>query len=169
MDFKVNWDNGVWCATVIAMVVLAAGATAALILGETPWKWVVIAIIAAAILALVMMAPLKLRITSSGIVLFKLLGHRRFLYSEMADIRLCDLQRSINVRLAGSGGVLGYNGWFYNKQLGRYHAYVGSMFRTVLISMNNGRNYVVSCLNPDKFVEVARSNLRKAKNRRNLQ
>lgn len=165
MDFKVNWDIKIWGITVFVILLLVAADVVAWLYADGAVKWIVVGISVVLIVISAFMAPVKIRITSTGIVLFKLIGKKRFLYSDMKSIALCDLQVSPNIRIAGSGGVMGYTGWFYNKHIGRFIAYIGSMYRTVLITMNNGRQYVVSCLNPDKLVEISRANLRAAKNR----
>lgn len=165
MDFKVNWDSKVWGATIFVTAILMAAIALALIFCEGWLRLCITAVAAVTFIACAVVAPVKIRITSTGIVLFKLVGKKRFLYADMKDISLCDLNTSPNIRIFGSGGMMGYTGLFYNKRIGRFTAYVGSIFRTVLITMNNGRQYVVSCLNPDKLVEISRANLRATKNR----
>lgn len=165
MDFKVNWDSKVWGATIFVTAILVAAIVMAFIFTG---GWIRACIISVAVITFILcafMSPIKIRITSTDIILFKLIGKKRFPYADMKDISLCDLNTSPNIRIMGSGGMMGYSGLFYNKRIGRFTAYVGSIFRTVLITMNNGRQYVVSCLNPDKLVEISRANLRATKNR----
>lgn len=165
MDFKVNRDNKVWIITVLTLAVLASAVAVTFIYADNITRWIVTVIAIAIVAAGALMCPVKLRITSTGIVLFKLIGKKRFPYCDMKNIALCDLQTAPNIRIFGSGGFMGYTGWFYNKQIGRFYAFIGSMYRTILITMNNGNQYVVSCLNPDKLVEISRTNLRATKNR----
>lgn len=164
MDFKVNWDDKVWGITVFVTALLIAAVAAGFIFFHGIVSWIIAGVAVATLLVNALMSPVKLRITSTGIVLFKIFGKKVFLYRDMESISLCDIQTSPNIRLIGCGGVMGYTGLFYNKSIGRFTSYVGSMFRTVLIRMNNGKQYVVSCLNPDKLVEICRANLRATKN-----
>lgn len=165
MDFKVNWDDKVWWHTVFIAALLAAVIVLSFMFLSGVTRWIISGAVGVLLLATSFMAPVKLRITSTGIVMFKLIGKKRFPYSDIKDIALCDLQSAPNIRIIGSGGFLGYTGLFYNKLTGTFTGYIGSMYRTVIITMNNDRRYIVSCLNPDKLVEISKSNIRAWKNR----
>lgn len=56
-----------------------------------------------------------------------------------------------DIRLFGSGGVLGYTGWFLNAKAGRYMSYVGEYSDAFLVR-TAGRNYVTSSERPDELV-----------------
>ncbi len=45
----------------------------------------------------------------------------------------------------GSGGFLGYWGWFAEKGLGRYFAYYGRKSDCFLVTLKDGRKYVLGC------------------------
>ena len=49
------------------------------------------------------------------------------------------------VSLCGSGGFLGYWGWFAEKGLGRYFAYYGRKSDCFLVTLKDGRKYVLGC------------------------
>lgn len=103
MDFKVNRDNKVWIITVLTLAVLASAVALAFIYAYMVTRWIVTVIAIAIVAAGALMCPVKLRITSTGIVLFKLIGKKRFPYCDMKNIALCDLQTAPNIRIFGSG------------------------------------------------------------------
>lgn len=168
MDFKVNWDSSVWATTTIVTALLFCVSAMACVLAGGVWGWLVAVVFIGIGVVCASMAPVKVRITSNGITLFKIIGSKRFPYSAIQDISLIDLGAGVNVRLFGSGGFFGYTGWFYNKRIGRYMAYIGSMPRTVLITLDNDKKYIISCRQPDRMVEISRSNLRKIKSNLNI-
>jgi len=59
-------------------------------------------------------------------------------------------------RLFGNGGLFALCGWFWNRKLGRYRAWVTDDDRLVLIQCVD-RKLVVSPGQPDKFVRVLRA------------
>jgi len=56
-----------------------------------------------------------------------------------------------SLRLCGNGGMFSFSGWFWNKRLGRYRAYVTDLNRTVVLRWE-GRMAVVSPGDPEGFV-----------------
>lgn len=55
-------------------------------------------------------------------------------------------------RVMGSGGFFGYFGWFYNKELGRYLAYITDYKHAVAMKFND-KTIVVSPHDPHDFVD----------------
>ena len=66
-----------------------------------------------------------------------------------------------DLRICGVGGVFGFTGWFRNKSLGNYFAYVGDTKSTVLV-VTKKRKYVVSCDSPDELAEALRQAIGRA-------
>jgi len=56
------------------------------------------------------------------------------------------------LRLFGSGGFLGWFGFFYNGSLGRFWAYAGNRDDLVLLTKTDGRKIVLSPHPPDAFL-----------------
>ncbi len=161
MDFRVNWDSKVWITTVSLLCLLIAAIVLILAIDMHGWQWVLAVPFMAAIAYCVMKAPIKVRITSTGIELFKIFGKISFPYYRIREISLANIDSDMNLRIWGSGGFFGYTGLFFNKRIGRFRAYMGSIPRAVLIVLENDRKYVISCLQPDKFVEISRANMRR--------
>lgn len=79
-------------------------------------------------------------------------------------IRSVELHRhsitDVRTRTLASGGFLGYWGWFRSPAIGRYFAYVGKWSDTFLVELNSGRNYVISCKDPDKMTAAINEQLK---------
>lgn len=83
------------------------------------------------------------------------IGKKTLLFSDIESIERRD-DLAFDMRLCGSGGMLGYTGWFTNSDFGRYMSYVGGYKDTFLI-VTRKRKYVMSCDRPDELVaEVKR-------------
>ena len=60
------------------------------------------------------------------------------------------------VRLCGSGGFMGYWGWFRESGIGCYFAYYGDPRDCFLVELSNGKKYVLGCHNAGAMVEHIR-------------
>lgn len=76
------------------------------------------------------------------------------------EINISDIQSIIlcpptigEQRLFGSGGFLGYWGWFREKNIGKYFAYFGKSSDCFLIRLKNGQLYRIGCKNPKAIVD----------------
>lgn len=109
-------------------------------------------------------APKRISLSDEGLILYRGLGKVRLPYSEMADIRIYRPSDSvINIRTFGIGGVLGFIGRYYNKEIGHYISYVGDYSQAFLIQMKSGKKYVMSCNNAQEMVEEVRMQMNPAK------
>lgn len=63
------------------------------------------------------------------------------------------------LRLCGSGGFFGYWGYYTDIVIGNYFGYYGKRSQCILVRLNNGRQYVISCKNPDEMVYAISSHL----------
>ena len=60
------------------------------------------------------------------------------------------------MRLCGSGGFMGYWGWFREPGIGRYFAYYGDPRDCFLVELSNGKKYVLGCRDAGAMVEHIR-------------
>ena len=120
---------------------LYAGFFVALIIGATYYA--------------LLMWPRRITVYADRLVLKKGIGKKTLLFSDIEGIERRD-DLTFDMRLCGSGGMLGYTGWFTNSDFGRYMSYVGGYKDTFLI-VTRKRKYVMSCDRPDELVaEVKR-------------
>lgn len=58
---------------------------------------------------------------------------------------------SRSLRLCGNGGLFSFTGWYRNRALGTYRAFVTDLKPTVVLRFS-GRTVVISPANPERFV-----------------
>jgi hypothetical protein len=81
----------------------------------------------------------------------------------MADVKSVKMHTPSKgtIRLCGSGGFMGFWGWFCEKETGRYFAYCGRPKECFLVELHSGRKYLLGCNNPQLMVEYIRARMRK--------
>jgi len=84
-----------------------------------------------------------------------ILVHRLFWDTRLARAGLVSAKSEPNAMRGslrfGNGGMFSFTGWFWNKTLGRYEAYVTDLKRTVVLRWDK-RTAVVSPDDPEGFV-----------------
>lgn len=96
--------------------------------------------------------PHYLEISDQQVVIHRFLGKVAI---NRNDILFIKRKKSMNkdVRTFGSGGLFGCLGYFYSFAEGKYFAYVRDV-KTMVYIQTKGKNYVVSCDEPDEFVSM---------------
>jgi len=62
-----------------------------------------------------------------------------------------------SVRLLGNGGLFAVNGWFWNRRIGRFRAYVTDPDRAVLLRYRDGRQVMLTPHDVQHFIVRART------------
>ncbi len=75
---------------------------------------------------------------------------------EIKSIQKQSLKNSI--RTFGSGGLFGYLGYFYNKELGNYTMYTTETENLILIRTNI-KKYVLSCTKSEEFIDYIKDKI----------
>lgn len=83
---------------------------------------------------------------------------RRIFVEEIASIKMCAPSMGAKT-ICGSGGFLGYWGRFYEKDLGKYFAYHGKASDCFLITLHDGRRYMLGCRNAADVVKAVKASL----------
>lgn len=91
---------------------------------------------------------------------------RRLLWTtrvSLADLQTAEFQPKVmrgSLRLCGNGGMLSITGWYRNRTLGNYRAFVTELNNTVVLRFPK-RTIVISPENPERFVaEISDSTAR---------
>ena len=56
-------------------------------------------------------------------------------------------------RICGCGGWFGYYGWFNEPSIGKYFAYYGKASDCFLVTLKDGKKYLLGCENPTEMLE----------------
>lgn len=79
---------------------------------------------------------------------------------EISSIELCPPTMA-EWRMCGSGGWFGYWGWFREPSIGKYFAYYGRASECFLVTLKDGKKYMLSCKDPDELVHYAQNHLQR--------
>ena len=90
-----------------------------------------------------------------------ILVHRLLLTTELPRVVLASAQFMPNamrwsIRTFGNGGFFSFSGFYWNKVLGAYRAYVTDPARTVVLHYSSNRTVLLSPAAPDDFVRDLR-------------
>lgn len=96
--------------------------------------------------------PIYVKLTDDSIDVETPIRVRSFSLSEIENVKICEPTMS-EMRICGSGGFLGYWGWFREPSIGKYFAYYGKASQTFLIRLKSGRQYMLGCLDSREMAE----------------
>ena len=104
--------------------------------------------------------PLSIAADEHSIYINRSLKVKRIPIAEVKSVRLCPPTMGA-IRICGSGGYLGYWGWFKERDLGKYFAYYGKASDCFLIELSDGHKYMLGCKNAPEMVEFIAKQLKK--------
>lgn len=77
----------------------------------------------------------------------------------IVSVKLCQPTMAAKL-LCGSGGWFGYWGWFSEWEHGKYFAYYGRSSDCFLVTLKDGRKYMLGCQNPQSMVDFIHARLK---------
>ena len=144
--------------TTLACLALFVGCT--FIIPEIWWQicWGVFVVILLIISLFYM--PMSIGADENAIYINRSLKVKTIPMTEVASVKLCPPTMGA-IRICGSGGFLGYWGWFKERDLGKYFAYYGKSSDCFLITLTNGGKYILGCQNAPEMVEYIAKQIKK--------
>ena len=97
---------------------------------------------------------------SNDIVLGSLLRGKKIPMCDVENVTLFKPGAGA-IRVCASGGFMGYWGIFRDPGFGKYYGFYGKSSDCFLVSMKNGKKYVLGCNQPEKMVEYIKSQIQK--------
>ena len=94
-------------------------------------------------------------ITPDAIMVHRLFWNTRLPRAELASAKFEPNATAKSIRTFGNGGLFSFSGFYHNKTLGTYRAFVTDPKQTVILTFPN-RKVVVSPAQPDDFVRELR-------------
>lgn len=104
--------------------------------------------------------PISIGANETAIYINRSLKIKTIPISEIASVKLCPPTMGA-IRICGSGGFLGYWGWFRERDLGKYFAYYGKSSDCFLVELTNGSKYMLGCKNAPEMVEYISKRIKK--------
>lgn len=86
------------------------------------------------------------------------LRSRRIFLEEIASMEKCAPAMGAKT-VCGSGGFMGCWGRFYERDFGKYFAYHGNASDGFLVTLHDGRRYMLGCRNAAEMLEAVKASL----------
>ena len=96
--------------------------------------------------------PMNISADRHAIYIHRSLRIKAIPMSEVKSVNIHPVSMK-TVRLCGSGGFMGYWGWFREAGVGRYFAYYGNPRDCFMVELESGRKYMLGCRNAGLMVE----------------
>ena len=104
--------------------------------------------------------PMNISADKDAIYIHRSLRIKAIPMSDVKSVKLHPVSMR-TIRLCGSGGFMGYWGWFRESGIGRYFAYYGNPRDCFMVELSSGRKYMLGCRNAGEMVEYINSVLKK--------
>ena len=104
--------------------------------------------------------PMSIGADENAIYINRSLKIKAIPMADVVSVKLCPPTMGA-IRVCGSGGFLGYWGWFKERDLGKYFAYYGKASDCFLVELSNGHKYMLGCQNAPEMVEYIAKQIKK--------
>lgn len=126
---------------------------------DNQWALIIFGIaIAVLILSASFFMPLSISFDGKNLNINRFWCAKRIPLVNIADVKICPPTMG-EKRIFGSGGFFGWYGWFSEADLGKYFAYYGKASDCFLVTLKNGRKYMLGCADAPAMVAEIRSNI----------
>lgn len=113
--------------------------------------WILAGAIVMLFLFTLLFMPLSISVDNYSLNINRPLKIQSIPLSEIAEVMQCQPTMGAK-RICGSGGWFGWYGWFSEKDLGRYFAYYGKASDCFLVTLKDGRKYMLGCKDAPEMV-----------------
>lgn len=97
--------------------------------------------------------PISIEVNADSLIIHRMIKDKCIPYNQIAVVDRC-FPSAGGLRMCGSGGFMGYWGYFHDIIIGSYFGYYGDRSQCILVRLKSGRQYVVSCKEPDRLLEI---------------
>lgn len=154
MKKKVVLSAYCWVVSVLCLVVL---------LGMFFWQysepnvgwpvWVLLGVVIFMCLTALLYAPVSISLDGDKLTLHTSVLRKAIPLAQIASVALCPPTMAEG-RVIGSGGFFGYYGIFREKSIGRYRAFYGKASDCFLVTLKNGKKYMLGCKDAPEMVNA---------------
>lgn len=144
--------------TIIVVVALVIGAVVAW--EKDPEESIILLVILIGLLIVSFYYyPLYIEATDTNLIIHRRFKDKIFPYASIESVERC-FPSPGGLRLCGSGGFLGYWGYFTDIVIGNYFGYYGKRSQCILVKLTDGKQYVISCERPEEMISAVSSHLK---------
>lgn len=144
--------------SVIILAVFISGGLYAWKVGNTFMGYVIMFCLAVLCVAGLLYMPLSIKITENDLRINRSLWIKSLPLAGIESVKLCNPSMGA-IRICGSSGYMGYWGWFRDRNFGKYFAYYGNASDCFLVTMKDGRKYMLGCKDAPEMVAAIQSKL----------
>lgn len=102
--------------------------------------------------------PLSISLGNESLNINRPLKIKSIPLSDIAETRLCAPTMGAK-RICGSGGWFGWYGWFSERDLGKYFAYYGKASDCFLVTLKDGKKYMLGCKDAPEMVNAIKEKI----------
>ena len=102
--------------------------------------------------------PLSISLDNESLNINRSLKIKSIPLTEIANVELCAPTMGAK-RICGSGGWFGWYGLFSEKDLGKYFAYYGKVSDCFLVTLKNGKKYMLGCKDAPEMVNAIKETI----------
>lgn len=135
----------------ISLIIIGAAILYAMRNGQAWHAYILFGVLAILFPLTAFYMPTSISADERDLYINRLLCSKKFPYTDIQSIQLCQPTMGER-RICGSGGWFGYWGWFRDRDLGKYFAYYGKASDCFLVTLKNGKIYMLGCKNPQTIV-----------------
>lgn len=103
--------------------------------------------------------PLSIEASDKNLIIHRLFRDKILPYGSIRSVERCFPSLG-GLRLCGSGGFLGYWGYFSDIVIGNYFGYYGKRSQCILVKLTDGKQYVISCEQPEEMISAVSEHLK---------
>lgn len=115
--------------------------------------WILSAVFLCVLLYALWYMPMALVLDRDKLNIYRPLRIKSISISDIQNVRLCPPTMG-EKRIFGSGGFMGYYGWFSERNIGKYFAYYGKASDCFLVTLKNGKKYMLGCKDAPEMVDA---------------
>lgn len=151
MKYNVRYSAWSWFWSVCGTLILVSLTIYWFIAGNIVSAWILTGLVGLLAVFALIYAPLYLAVNSEALIVRRPLFTRRIPLTEIKSVDIITPTMGAK-RIAGSGGWFGYWGWFREADIDRYFAYYGKASDCFLVTLRNGRKYMLGCETPRRLI-----------------
>lgn len=147
-----------YCTFVTALIIVLILALIVLTRGKGIEFYILSAVLIGLVLSGLYYYPTEIVATNDAVVIKRVLQSKTIPCTTISSAARC-WPSAGGLRLLGSGGFMGYWGYFSDIIIGTYFGYYGNRNQCIQLKLKDGKQYVISCLDPDAMVTEINRNL----------
>lgn len=151
LTFRAPWGRMLRGMSVFSVVLILGIFIAIWVLDKSPASRSALLLLPALLIGTALFVIRSYTIEPTELLIRRLLWNTRLPLAGLKSAVFQPKAMHGSLRLCGNGGMFSFTGWYRNRALGFYHAFVTDLNHTVVLRIGE-KTYVISPENPERFV-----------------